>query len=241
MVTCVEFAGHKAPLISVIWCTKTNRIISTSVDDSLIVWDADSGGKLAELEGNFGTVCCSADGDQIASCGNEEVDDGDDNYSIFVRDISSGGQIAKLNGHTDEVTCLAWCPTANCIASASKDSTAIIWNAVTGDKVAQHHGFANSLMSVAWSPNEFLLLFGCEDGSLIVWNAAGEKKPFLLDVEDGHSDCVRSVAWAPDGRRFASGSIDKMVIVWDATAGRSGATCVVLCVNCVCMWEGWVE
>ena len=132
MLVSQELVGHKTPVISIAWCHKANRILSASLDGSLIVWDAASGDRISRIEGNFGTMCCSPDGDQVASCGGDD-DDEEEESTIILWDVGSGTQTAQLKGHTDEVNSLAWSPTDNRIASASKDRTVLVWSASTGE------------------------------------------------------------------------------------------------------------
>lgn len=47
--------------------------------------------------------------------------------------MHDGQYLTELNGHTDEITSAVFSPDDQQLLSASKDSTAIIWNYETGD------------------------------------------------------------------------------------------------------------
>jgi WD40 repeat protein len=51
------------------------------------------------------------------------------------------------------VYALAWAPDGNYIASASKDQTVHVWEAMTGKLLSTYHGHGAQTWAVSWSPD----------------------------------------------------------------------------------------
>jgi WD40 repeat protein len=122
-----------------------------------------------------------------------------------------------LNGHTDGIRCVAFSPIGSRIASASRDGTAIVWDATSGRAVQTIKGHAGSVSGVAFSPDGKWLATASSDRTVKVWDAATGTE---LHTLKGHAGPVWCVAFGPDGTRLASGSFDHTVKVWDTATGR---------------------
>ncbi|MGI5422186.1 AAA family ATPase [Actinomadura luteofluorescens] len=118
-----------------------------------------------------------------------------------------------LDGHTDAVRNLAWSPDGALIATASRDGTCGLWDAVTGGTVRVLEGHQGMVEMVAWSPDARRVATASRDRTVRVWDAAtGEQ----LAVLAGAADVVRTVAWSPDGSMIASGARDRVLRIWHA-------------------------
>jgi WD40 repeat protein len=125
---------------------------------------------------------------------------------------------------------VAWSPDGYRIASASKDYTVQVWDAVTGKRLYTLHADSDAVSSLAWSPDGKRIASGGFDSTVRVWNALtgediqvyNEHQVQVWDaftgnnllVYRGHSNKVWSVAWDPEGKRIASASKDQTVQVW---------------------------
>jgi len=117
--------GHGRALTSVAFSPDSRRILTTSFDQIVRVWDAATGTRLHDLVGHGNIVFCavySPDGKRIASGGR------DNNVRIW--DAETFDLVARLGGHEDYIYSLAWRTDSQQLLSASGDHTVRIWDTV---------------------------------------------------------------------------------------------------------------
>jgi WD40 repeat protein/serine/threonine protein kinase len=199
--------------LSVAYSPDGKRLASPSGDNTLKVWDAQTGQELSTLRGHTGqvnSVAYSPDGKHLASASGDKT--------VKVWDAQTGQKFLSLEGHTDAVWSVAYSPDGKRLASASGGGGVKVWDAQTGQKLLTLKGPGGS---VAFSPDGKRLAAGglsqTKGGEVKVWDAQTGQE--LLSPE-GHSQQVYSVAYSPDGQRLASAAADKTVKVWDAQTGR---------------------
>ena len=120
-----------------------------------------------------------------------------------------------LRGHTDPVTAVAYSPDSEQVATASKDTTARVWNARTSAPLHTLEGHEGPVQSVAWSPDGTRLATASDDKTIRLWEVATGKA--LTNGKLNHTGPVQSVAWSPDGMRIATAS-GSMAWVWHMNA-----------------------
>ncbi|MGH8902876.1 MAG: AAA family ATPase [Egibacteraceae bacterium] len=123
---------------------------------------------------------------------------------------------AVLHGHEDSVYGVAWSPDGKCLATASRDGTARVWEADSGEKLLVLRGHEDVVQRVAWSPDGECLATTSNDRTARVWDAVRGDELLVLR---GHDDWVWGVVWSPDGKHLATTSEDHTVRVWDAACG----------------------
>jgi WD40 repeat protein/cytidylate kinase len=203
--------GHHDIVRSAAFSPDGQQIVSGSHDETVRVWNAQTGDQLAVLEGHISTVTSasfSPDGQQIVS--------GSEDGTVRVWNAQTGDQLAVLEGHIITVTAASFSPDGQQIVSGSRDSTVRVWNAQTGDQLAVLEGHSNTVISASFSPDGQQIVSGSNDGTVRVWNTqTGDQ----LAVLQGHSDEVTSASFSPDGQQIVSSSYDKTVRVWNAQTG----------------------
>jgi WD40 repeat protein len=141
------------------------------------------------------SVAWSLDGTTIGS------DSGDDNL-IRLWDAATGKMLGSLAGHTEYVTDIDWSSDGK-LASASKDSTVIIWNISTKQPILKLHA-DRYLWRVRWSPDGRFLA-GVPTNidnphTAYIWDAATGQLVSTIESKVGN---VHDVSWSPDGTQLA--------------------------------------
>ena len=150
---------------SVAFCPDGKRIASGSGDNTLKVWDVDTGQETLTLKGHTSSVLSvafSPDGKRIAS--------GSGDGTLKVWDAGTGQETLTLKGHAGPVISAAFSPDGKRLASGSEDKTLKVWDADTGQETLTLKGHTSGVMSVAFSPDGKRIASG--DGRLQVRDAA---------------------------------------------------------------------
>jgi WD40 repeat protein/serine/threonine protein kinase len=115
--------GHRGWLTSVAFSPDSRRVLTTSADQIVRVWDAATGTHLHDLVGHGKPVFCAAyspDGKRIASGGRDD--------SVRIWDAETFEPVARLGGHEDYIYSLAWRADSQQLVSGSGDHTLRIWD-----------------------------------------------------------------------------------------------------------------
>jgi len=207
----MTISGYKERVKSVAFSPDGKRIISGGLDQTVKVWDAETGNELMTLRGHkerVQSVAFSPDGKRIVS--------GSDDKTIKIWDAATGTELMTLLGHSDKVWFVAFSPDGKQIVSGSPDGTAKLWDATSGAEVMTLRGHKNWVVSAAFSPDGKRIISGSNDATIKIWDAATGAE--LLTLR-GHDSGVFSVAFSPDGERIISGSNDTTIKIWDSVTG----------------------
>jgi WD40 repeat protein len=210
--SAVTLQGHSNTVKSVSFSPDGSRIVSGSWDNTVMVWDTQTGQLALTLEGHsypVSSVSFSPDGKQIVS--------GSYDNTLKVWDAEIGKETLTFGGHADNVMSVSFSPDGKQIVSGSYDNMLKVWDAETGQETLTLQGHSKSVHGVAFSPDGSRIVSGSFDNTLKVWDAQTGQLALTLE---GHSYPVSSVSFSPDGKRIVSGSYDNMLKVWDAETGH---------------------
>jgi hypothetical protein len=199
------------------WSPDGRHIAGAVGNGKFNIWDAATGELFKTFAGPSG-FCCSVvwspDGRRLAAGIGRR---------ICLWDAVSFAQPRVLAGHTDQIRCLAWSPDGACLASASDDSSAKIWEVANGKEINSLFGHASSVYAVAWSPDGKRVVTGSWDFSVKIWDTMTGTEVCSFDKPGGISQMIYAVAWSPDARQIACSDIEGNICILDATPGGMGA------------------
>jgi WD40 repeat protein len=131
--------------------------------------------------------------------------------------------VYDLTEHKKAVRSIVFSPDSKLLASASYDTTVLVWDLATGKCKPPFSGHSKYVFAVAFSPDGKSLASVSWDRTVQVWDAATGKLQHIFrhDAGDG-----LSVAFSPDGQRLAASSQLGSVKIWDLTRGKEERTLV---------------
>ncbi|MBF2036936.1 MAG: serine/threonine protein kinase [Leptolyngbyaceae cyanobacterium T60_A2020_046] len=203
--------GHQSWVTAIAFNPRTATLVSGSLDDSIKVWNLQTGSLMFTLQGHPGgvnDVTISAKGQVLVSCGDDET--------VRVWNLTAGRRLHTLKGHVRDVTGVAIGHQGWILASCSKDRTINIWKLDTGTLVRTLMGSPAAIKSVDITPDESLVLSGGLDNKIRLWNLnTGE----MVRTLSGHLASVNDLAVSRDGLFVASASKDRTVRLWSIATG----------------------
>jgi WD40 repeat protein len=194
------------------------RLATASADQTMKIWDADSGEELSSLSGHTDAVwdvAFSTDGQRLATASRDGT--------AKIWDADSGEELFSLPGHTDVVWQVTFSPDGTRLATASADGTAKVWDVSSRKELFTLADHTDVVFGVAFSPDGTRLATASRDKTARLWaleaSADDNSVPRLLNLYL-HDDSVYGVAFNAIGTRLATATGDGTALVWDAESSR---------------------
>ena len=238
--------GHTDHVRNCFYSPDGERIISSSNDGRIIVWDASNAEQLLVLKGLVTAV--SPDGRWIAAGQGKEIQ---------LYDLISGVPGSIIDCHDGHVRVCSFSADSSYLLSGNYNLMLHLWNVRTGDLVLKLKNqyeiddcsispdgkmivstgqFSLYVWSIAkgnsirtlkgrlakkirctFSPDGNFILSSADDGTLSLFEVkTGQEKR----VFEGHTDRVYGSAFSPDSKFIASASDDKTIRIWDVNSGK---------------------
>lgn len=205
---------HAAQLTAIVPLSDGRRILTSSQDNTLRLWDLETGAEIRRFVHKDDVwIAAVRPGDRTC------ISSGD-NKELIEWDLSSGTEVRRFKGHEQTVFRCAVNPAGTRLMSGAGGPDAIEWDLAGSGSVIDKHKVGvkdSSLYGVAWSPDGTQVAFCGTQKQLALFGAADGK---CLRKFDGHTNTVFTVQFSPDGQRLVSASEDKTVRMWNVADGK---------------------
>lgn len=205
--------GHSKLVKAVVFGPDNRWVASGSFDNTIKIWDLETGRELRSLSGHTGAVnalVCSPDGKWLASGGNDN--------SVRIWEIESGKEIRNFSGRNGTIETLAFSPDGKRLAAGGSAGSVVLLDLESGRELAALSGHTASVTTLIFSPDGKLMASGGSDQTVKIWDIAKSKE---LRSLKGHTDAITVLRFSDDGSVLASGSADNTVRIWQMASGRN--------------------
>jgi len=202
--------GHTKWVEGVVHLRDGRRIITSSYDGSLRIWNLESGVQIGndwrdDGEESVWIIALSPNGKTIASGGS--------NGKVRLWDVETEKVVARWTGHTERTGSLCWSVDGERVVSGSRDGTIRVWDVESGDTVLGPIKTGHRVVfAVIYSPDTTKIATGgYREDALKIWDA---KTGNLLSTIK--LDCpVWSLAWTSDQKKIVTGSEEGSIRIFD--------------------------
>ena len=212
----LTFAGHSDDVHGCAFSPDGTKVVSASSDDTLKLWEAETGAEIRTFQGHKSSVdaCAfSPDGKKIISASYDTT--------LKLWDAETGVEIKTFKGHSNWVQTCAFSPDGTKILSASDDNTLKLWEVQTGEEIRTFAGHSDDIHGCAFSPDGKKILSASYDKTLKLWDI---NTGIEIRSLDGHSEEVNACVFSPDGTKILSASYDKTLKLWNINTGTEVRT-----------------
>jgi len=203
--------GHTGYIGRIAWSPDGRLLASPSADETIRLWDAETGECLRTLSGHSGSVVSAAfdpTGRMLAS--------GSDDQTVKLWRAATGRLLDTLHGHADGVRSVVWNSQGHKLASAGQSSIRL-WDPANGRFIDSLDAHTEWVSSLAFRKLDDALFSGSDDYTIKMWDTKVGKSVRTLE---GHSSWVFCVALDPLDQRLVSAGGDNSLRIWDTSDGR---------------------
>lgn len=203
----IKLKGHADRVISCSYSPDDKKIVSSSIDRTIRIWNAATGDEIEKIKVGSYPECVtfSPDGKKILY--------GTSDGTINIWDTEARKNIFNQKGHFKTISECKYSPDGKRIASASYDGTIKIWSAESEYESVDLKVDSRPVRTFSFSPDNKKVI--SRGRSLIHWDLERGKRIGIF--ESGlflEHDC----AYSPDGKHVVSSHIEqnRFLQIWDA-------------------------
>jgi serine/threonine-protein kinase len=205
--------GHTQAVIECVAVAPNSRqVLSAGYDNTVRLWDVESGKEICRFVGHKGMVhglAFAADGKRVVTAGADGT--------VRLWDAETGKEIRAFTGHTGAVRSVALSPDGKQLLTGGQDKTLRLWELETGKEIRRLEGPTSMILSVGFTPDGRHAISGGSESVVYYVNVRTGKVARRLEVPQ---DKVLKVAVSRDGRKAIAGTMGGSVYVWDLENGR---------------------
>jgi WD40 repeat protein len=200
--------GHTALVFYAAWHPDGRRLATASDDQTVKVWDTQTGKCLTTLQGNAAmwTVLWLPDQRTLVSTNSEGL--------LQVWDSETGHCVRVIRAHSSTIWAVMLHPTRSLVA-VSEEQNVKFWSTETWDCLGTLQGYDNGILSLALSPDGQTLAVGTQDQAVYFWDL--NTRTCTKVLRDRNS-CTWRVDWQPQGQKLAVGGLYGSFNLWDVAA-----------------------
>ncbi len=207
----LTLTGHTGVVTGCAVSPSGQWIVSSSNDQTLKIWDRQTGMEVRTLHGHTSEVTCCA----VSPCG-EWIVSGALDGTLKIWDAHNGEERFSIKSHTNLVTGCTVNPRGEWIVSSSNDKALKICELHTGLERFTLRGHTREVTGCAISPSGQWIVSSSNDQTLKIWEL---HTGLELRTLHGHNNWVTGCAISPSGQWIVSVS-DEQLKVWDVQSGK---------------------
>ena len=210
--------GHTEGAVAVAFSSDGSRLLTTSGNGMVMVWDVRTGRQQMARHSGFRaviskTVAVFGLGGSRVACSTHDLLDSD-----------TGITVTTLLNH-GHVSFMATSPDGRTLATGMAMGGVHLTDFTTGNRLASLSGHTSLVRAIAFNRDGDMLLTGSQDGTVRLWDARRDGQiGDEIQLFRGHEGAVESVLFTPDRRRIITAATDGTVRIWDAVGGSELVT-----------------
>ena len=185
-------------------------ILATSSADGIRLWDSVPDGTSQLVTKLWGSSVAFDPGGELIAYGIDEGFESENRYYVEIREVETGELVANLGEQAGEILSVAFDHQGEHFATASADTTAIIWDAVSFEPIHLLEAHTSDVIDVAFDPERPEVATAGDDNSVRIWDVDTGGLRLTLPAQSAVSD----VAYSPDGRYLAAVGPEGFVTVY---------------------------
>lgn len=209
--------GHTNVISGVAFSADGKRVISSSWDKTLRIWDINNRTEIATLSGHRDWVfACSlsADGTRLISASQHAI------RTWNPETFSEQNVQSPLGGAV--VNAVAVSADGSLVATGRRDGFTKLWQTGSKNPKASFGGFESWVSSVAIARDNKTLATGTRTGRIRLFDLTTNKERVVIN---GHAEQqLLALAINPACDTLASGGFDKTIRLWDLSTGKANGT-----------------
>jgi small GTP-binding protein len=219
-------SGHTNVVNSVAFSPDGVLLASGSSDNTIRLWNVQTGQLIRSLEGHTSwvfSVAFSPDGVLLGSASHDNT--------LQLWNVQTGQLIRSLEGHTSWVFSVAFSPDGGVLAGASNDGTIRLWDRLSGRQLGLLEGHTGPVLCISVSADGRLLASKSWDETVRLWRTdTWEMVALLPEPASGYR--TLGLAFHPNAPVLATlGEEDRVIRMWEldyaTLLGRAPVTPVV--------------
>jgi WD40 repeat protein len=206
------FYGHTDLVTQVTWNQDESKILTSSRDGTVRIWDAVTGQELIRIDAHKDFVSQATWNRDESKILTRSYDD-----TVCIWDAVTGQELIRIDAHKDFVSQATWNQDESKILTSSADGTVRIWDAVTGQELIRIDDHKAFVSQATWNRDESKILTQNHNGTARIWDAVTGHELFKLAH---HAGPMYQAIWNQDESKILTSSRDNFARIWDVATGQ---------------------